>query len=274
LAGAAAAIAVLLSAATARAQVPAPPAQTAPVFEFVAPVVSPVCGNAVLVLALAPGIVSGQLGMPLPVDILPLFAPALVLCGSVPQPPAKLTCSADDTVGDAVGSAVAAAAGLPLPVETRVVGPLAEETVVIEDKLPPPLDTQGVSDRVVQTLDCRSADVQRDVGPDEEPAAEPAEQPTSIDEFDDFALPDLSLGGDLSSLDGTVDGGNTDGGAQFAAQPVVGATTGPGFAYPVVFALPLVMLVIGGYLGRVLTQPVASGVGSAHNLRRRGDGHS
>ena len=34
-------------------------------------------------------------------------------------------------------------------------------------------------------------------------------------------------------------------------------TGGPGFAYPVVMAVPLVLVVIGGYLGWALTQPVA-----------------
>jgi hypothetical protein len=37
--------------------------------------------------------------------------------------------------------------------------------------------------------------------------------------------------------------------------PVV-SVTGPGFAYPVVFALPLVLLGLGGYLGWALTRPV------------------
>jgi hypothetical protein len=37
--------------------------------------------------------------------------------------------------------------------------------------------------------------------------------------------------------------------------PVV-SVGGPGFAYPVVFALPLVLLGLGGYLGWALTRPV------------------
>lgn len=34
-------------------------------------------------------------------------------------------------------------------------------------------------------------------------------------------------------------------------------TSGPGFAYPVVLAMPLILLGLGGYLGWALTQPVA-----------------
>ena len=34
-------------------------------------------------------------------------------------------------------------------------------------------------------------------------------------------------------------------------------TGGPGFAYPVVMAIPLLLLILGGYLGWALTQPVA-----------------
>jgi len=37
---------------------------------------------------------------------------------------------------------------------------------------------------------------------------------------------------------------------------LVGQVGGPGFAYPVVFAAPLVLLVLGGYFGWALTQPV------------------
>jgi hypothetical protein len=46
-----------------------------------------------------------------------------------------------------------------------------------------------------------------------------------------------------------------------AASPQLGAAStavpgGPGFAYPIVFGLPLVLLALGGYLGRALTRPV------------------
>jgi hypothetical protein len=37
---------------------------------------------------------------------------------------------------------------------------------------------------------------------------------------------------------------------------LVGQVGGPGFAYPVVFAAPLLLLVLGGYFGWALTQPV------------------
>jgi hypothetical protein len=241
---------VLLAAAPARAQVPAPPEQLAPVFEVVAPIASPVCGNGVLVAAIAPSLVQGQIGMPLPVDVGPVLGPAFVLCGSIPQPPARLTCSADDTVAATFNSVVAAILGAPLPVDTRVVGPAAEQTVVIEDKLPPPLNSQGLSDQVVTTLTCRAEAADETPPPGEEAPPQP---PSHVEDsyYDEISLPDLTLGGD-DQLRGAFPRSLRPPRAVTA----IGAVGGPGFAYPVVFALPLVMIVIGAYFGRSLTQPV------------------
>ena len=242
---------VLLAAAPARAQV-TPPEEATPVFELVAPIASPVCGNAVLVVAVAPGLAASQLGTPLPIDPAPVFGPAFVVCGSIPQPPARLTCSTDDTVTATFQSVVAAIIGAPLPTDTRVFGAAAEQTIVIEDNFPEPLATQGIGDRVVDTLTCRVDAPDASPSPDEEKTPEP--QPSSVDDeyYDEF-LPDLVLGahGDYTTALPTGEAPQ-----RFAAQPVAGATGGPGFAYPVVFALPLAMLVIGGYFGRSLTQPV------------------
>jgi hypothetical protein len=78
-------VAVLCCLATpARAQVPPPPEQATPVLEVIAPTVSPACGNAVLVVAVAPGLVSGQTGGALPIEVLtPAFGPVFVVCGAV-----------------------------------------------------------------------------------------------------------------------------------------------------------------------------------------------
>ncbi|MGH9185495.1 MAG: hypothetical protein ACRD0U_06750, partial [Acidimicrobiales bacterium] len=105
---------VLLLAAPARAQVPPIPVppipvpplpeELAPVLEIVAPVVSPPCGIAVLVTALAPGLVAGLLGAPLPVELSPLFGPLIVVCAAVPLPEGPLTCSADETVMTALNT--------------------------------------------------------------------------------------------------------------------------------------------------------------------------
>jgi hypothetical protein len=242
----------LFASAPVGAQVPPPPEEAEPVFELVAPIASPACANGVLVIALAPGLVQGQLGRPLPVNLLPVFGPALVLCGSFPQPPAKLTCAADDSLADTVGSIVAAAAGIPSPVEVRAVGPVVEQIIVVEDNFPPPLDAAGLGNTVSGTLECRTAEQSPDAPSDDAPSA--AEQPTtSEDFFEDFALPDLTLGDDLLARGTTDDAGSVP--SLDSTRPVVGVG-GVGFAYPVVFALPLLLLVIGGYLGRVLTQPV------------------
>jgi hypothetical protein len=103
------------------------------------------------------------------------------------------------------------------------------------------------------------------VVPEPEPAPAPApESPeapaedASTPSFDEFglALPGLPASGLLAPLDvapETFERGSAEPGSTLQPVADVGGT---GFAYPAVFALPLILLVIGGYLGRALTQPV------------------
>jgi hypothetical protein len=256
---AATALVLLVLAVPARAQIeppplpvlPPPPEQLVPVFELVAPTVSPVCGNAVFAVAFGPGLVAGQLGQPLPVNVLPLFGPLVVLCGAVPAPPQRLACASDANVRLLVDTITGQAAGLPLPVDTQAVGPLAEQVIVLQDTLGPPISDTGLADMVAGTLDCRALA--------EAPAAEapPPETPNPAAETDvsadEFALPDLVAGPTITA--GTPELiAPTPARRAPAIRPV--ADVGPAFAYPVVFALPLVLLALGAYLGRALTQPV------------------
>ena len=107
-------------AAPARAQVPP---EAAPVVELVAPIVSPICGNAVLVVVLAPSLVSGQLGTPLPVEIAPVLGPAVAVCGSVPVPGQRFRCAPDASVRGALDTITGTAAGTPLPSTPASSGP-------------------------------------------------------------------------------------------------------------------------------------------------------
>jgi hypothetical protein len=234
---------------------PTPPEQLQPVLEVVAPVASPQCGNATLVVAIGPSVVPVPLST-LPINPLPLLGPVFVLCGSVPVPSAKsqLVCAVDDQIVAALNQATVAAAGTPLPVDVRVVGPTVEALFVLQDKLPPPASTAGLAETAKATLACRfvreastSSVAPPDVAP--EVAAD-----TSV--VEELALPDLTTGDIFFPLDTPASPELAAPTAQTPALRPVVEIGGPGFAYPVVFILPLLLLVIGGYLGWALTQPV------------------
>jgi hypothetical protein len=238
----------------AAAQVPPPPEQLTPVFELVSPIVSPFCGNASLLVGLGPALIAGQLGMPLPVDILPLVGPVVVVCGSIPAPPQRLTCSPDTTIRTTLDTITGTAAGTQLPIDTTLVGPAVEQTIVLQDMLPAPASTAGLAEMVSQTLTCTAAKAPTapDLGPTEEEIAPETSAPES---FDDVAIPDFSadvLG--LGPLDSAPAVDQQIGDAALPQQ--LADLASGGFAYPIVFALPLVLLALGGYLGWALTQPV------------------
>jgi hypothetical protein len=237
---------------------PAPPPQLQPVLEVLAPVASTECGNAVLVMALVP-VEAGTLPIPggLPVNILPAFGPVFVVCGAVPQPATRLSCSPDAAAAAALNQVTAAAAGTPVPADTRVFGPGVQEVYTVQDNLPPPLSTAGLGDQVSGALTCRPLDAAA-APPVESPPAEAVQPPPDVSGFafggDVGAPPALPA---LASPPGTPSAV-----APIVAQsqrPVVQSVAqvgGPGFAYPVVLVLPLLLLALGGYLGWALTRPV------------------
>jgi hypothetical protein len=236
--------------APARAQVPP---EAAPVLEIVAPIVSPVCGDAVLVVVLAPGLISGQLGSPLPVEIAPVLGPAVAVCGSVPVPGQRLKCAPDDTVRGALDTISGTAAGTPLPIDTSIIAPLVGTTFAVQDKLPAPANTAGLAELVASTLTCTV------VAAPTEPEAEPAAEETASEEAleDLFALEDLPALEELPPIDSEVAGAEFGSSAGPELQSAI-ADGAYGFAYPVVLILPLLVLVLGAYLGRTLTRSVAA----------------
>jgi hypothetical protein len=256
------AVGLLAIAAPARAQIEPPPLplptvppEAQPVLEVIGPIASPYCGNATLVVALLPGLLGGA-GLPaLPINIFPLLGPAFVVCGSIPPPDGSslVVCAADDQVLALLSTVTVAAAGIPPPVDTRIVGPLVEVVAVLEDQLPPPLNSNGVAAQVRGALACRAA---RDT-PAPQPDAEPEEEVAAVA---DEPIPDiLSFAelpvDDLPALDAAGGANQVGSSAAPALAPVAGVRN-TGFAYPVVFAFPLLVLVLGGYLGRALTRPV------------------
>ena len=236
--------------APARAQVPP---EAAPIVEIVAPIVSPICGNAVLVAVLAPGLISGQLGSPLPVEIAPVIGPVVAVCGSVPVPGQRYKCAPDDSVRGALDTITGTAAGTPLPIDTSVVAPLVGTTFVVQDQLPAPANTAGLADTAASALTCTV--VAAPTQPEVEPAAE---EPASEEALDDlFALDDLPALDELPPIDSEVAG--TEFGASSGPELQSAIADGAyGFAYPVVFILPLLVLILGAYLGRTLTRSVAA----------------
>lgn len=243
--------------------VPPPPAELQPVFEVIAPIASPECGNATLVVALLP---TAEATVPLPggfpVNVLPLFGPALVVCGSVPIPGTRLQCSPDAAAASALNQAAGAAAGIPVPVDSRVVGPAVQEIYVVQDNVPAPLSSAGLGDTVAGTLTCTNLAAPAPAQPpvEETPPAEAAEPPPA--DLGDVTAGDSAVSGFTTSADLSA-AGSTSPVDQIVSQsqrPIVQAAQvsggGPGFAYPVILALPLLLLALGGYLGWVLTRPV------------------
>jgi hypothetical protein len=264
------ALTVLLTPAPASAQVPLPPPppppeELGPVFEVVAPIASPLCGNALLLASLAPGLIAAQLGAPLPVDVLPLLSPLVVACGAVPTPGVPLTCVADNQVMAVLNTASGQVLGAPLPLVVRFFGPIVEEVIILQDALPPPASTTGLAELAVGALGCLPS-----AGSAAPPATDP---PTETTRPPDTTVPvdaPVSLGfGPIGPTRGI-----TLGPAPILSPPAAPPPSPPTqpapvtvvqpvaisdeFAYPIVFALPLLLLLVGGYLGWAMTQPVDS----------------
>lgn len=246
--------------APARAQVPPPPEQATPVLELIAPTVSPVCGDAILAVTLAPVLLGGQ-GVPVPVDALPVFGPAFIVCGSIPAPPQRLTCAPDVTIRGPIDTATGTAAGTALPLDTSIFGPLVEQEFVLEDTLGAPVNSAGLGSTIAGTLTCTVIASPKA----EEPAPAPDDQSdVSADEVTepDLGIPDLGAPGvDYNALGATAPTETQLGSAAAPITPIAGVG-GPGFAYPVVFVAPLLLLALVGYFGWVLNRPALSSGGT------------
>jgi hypothetical protein len=193
--------------------------------------------------------------------VLPLFGPALVVCGSVPLPGARLQCSPDAAAASALNQVTGAAAGVPVPADTRVVGPAVQELYVVQDMAPAPLNSAGLADTAAGTLTCTNIAAPAPAPPpvEETPPAEAAEPPPA--DLGDLTAGDSTVSG-FSTSAGLSAGGATSPVNQIVSQsqrPIVQAAqvSGPGFAYPIILVLPLLLLALGGYLGWALTRPVA-----------------
>ncbi|MGH2793510.1 MAG: hypothetical protein ACRDKG_04320, partial [Actinomycetota bacterium] len=148
-----------LGIASASAQVPTPPplppvpyvtppAQTQPVFELVAPTFYPQCGTAALVVFLA-----GSSAAPAAPTLINATTPVFAICGAVPEPPQRLTCLID-LQAQGVLNTITSRAGAALPLGLHPAGDVVEQVIVVEDKLPPPANAQGVGAALAGALVC------------------------------------------------------------------------------------------------------------------------
>jgi hypothetical protein len=241
------------------AQVPAPPPEAEPVLELIAPTVSPVCGNAVLAVTLGPAIIAGSAGVAIPPEVLPAFGPVFIVCGSVPAPPQRLNCVPDATARGAIDTVTGTAAGTALPIDTSLIGPAAEQVVVLEDTLGAPANSAGLGAMAVGTLQCTV--IEAPTAPEEEPASEVSPETETAPEedlgFEDaLGLPDLSgVTTDYGDLGATSP---TEAQLGSADAPIAPVVLSSGFAYPIVFVMPLALLALVGYFGWALTRPIAT----------------
>lgn len=241
--------------------IPPLPEETRPVLAVLGPITSPACGTALFVAGLAPGLAAS-----VPEPFRSLIAPTLLttfsVCASIPIPPGstQLVCAADDQLAAIIGTAVdrTLGAGLPVPLEPRVVGPLVEVTVIGENTLPEPLKGLGGAELLRDGLACRYAKP-APTGPDAETPPPPQPVPTTpaapIDQFD------YSIGlAPLAPLPAplvTPPTGGLQADPTPSLQPIAGVTTTLPYSHPIVFVLPLLVMAVASYVARNLTGEIA-----------------
>lgn len=243
------------------------PPQTQPVFEIIAPTVYPQCGTAtvgVFVVRQQADAFPDGLGHPpeaqplidaLPQEvkdypygaqILTATSPFFAICGATPKPETELTCLVDLQAAEAVNT-VTRQAGVPLPLGLHPEGDAVVQVIAVEDKLPPPANGVGAGQLAAQFLVCAvdtaTTPPQGDysVGPSY-PSFPPPQAPTSYPPITSpglIAQPPLQLPP-----------------APPAGQPQTRAV-GDAVTYAIVWALPLALLVYGGYFGGALTREIS-----------------
>jgi len=241
--------------------IPTPPipAPVVPVLELLAPVASPQCGNALfaaVLLRTETGAVPGGL----PLDPIPILGPAFVVCGTVGVAPNRLTCSPDAVTKGILDEITGTAAGLSTPADTRVAGPAVEELYLLQDNLPAPANTAGLADTASGTLTCTpvaAAKAPPSAGsPEPAPSPAPDSEPAFDTFFDSGVLGDFASGLPATSLAAPPSPAPAQ--VRGSAPVRTALVRSGGYAYPVIFLLPLLALAIGGYLARGLTRPVTA----------------
>ncbi len=231
---------------------PPVPSQLNPLLDLLAPVGSPTCGSASLLALTASALLPASLGAS---SLLGFgLAPVFIVCGNVPVPDGstQLVCAVDDQVLAALSTVTLATIGSGPPVSTRLVGPVVETFYVLQANAPAAVGGLGGAGLLSGALACRAL---RAPSPPPPPASAPAVSDDDAPEVsgDEFLLP--YLGSDFA-IGSSGDEGVTSllPGARVA--PAVAVEGAHPFAYPLVFVLPLLLLAVGGYLARGLTDDI------------------
>jgi hypothetical protein len=249
---------------------PQPPAQAQPVFEILSPTVYPQCGAAALGVFLAGSsdpdasllAEAAKLGLPVQGDpdsslagsLYDVSGPLFAICGAVPRPPAQYECLLDAQQDAILNTLESQAAGTTVPLGVHPEGTVVEQTIVVQDKLPPPpglpspLPNPDATSLAVQFLACApvmaSPPESNDFFP---PIAQPGSEP--------FSGPSpASYVPGTSGTSSTTIGGTAAPTTTLPATPQPSSPVGEGVRYAAVWLLPLGLLAMFGYLGGALTR--------------------
>lgn len=237
---------------------PLPP-QTQPVLDLLAPTVSPVCGNAALVVVLAPSLASG---VAIPPDVLSLLGPVLEVCGAVPSQKGGYNCALDAAGQALLGQLEAQAIGAPLPVAAQPENMAVGQVAAIENQLTPGTPLH-LTPTVVGTLQCKpttSTEAPTPTPPPPAPSPAPAVEPETPTPGDlsALALPAPSVPIAPAVPETPV----TEAPTTVPPTPLPTQSAAPavavdsGFRYPEILLFPLVLLVLLGFLAAAFTRPV------------------
>jgi len=222
---------------------PTVPAPAQPVLEILGPTIYPQCGTATLVVFLI-----GSSEEPIAPQLYSATAPVFAICGQVPRPETQLTCLFDAQAQDAV-SAVTAQVGVPLPLGLHPEGDIVEQTITIEDRLPPPLNAQGLGGTAKIVLGCAEA-----------ASTPPAQGDYSVPPS--YAPPPTGSYTYPPPIPATNPGTYTPPSVTTPyvppslAQPPATTPAGEAVRYAAVWLLPLGLLLFGGYFGGALTRDI------------------
>jgi hypothetical protein len=224
-----------------------------PALTVVAPVASPVCANALLATVIAPA-----LGVKLPPQTSTLVAPIVLVCGAVPQPGHQLRCPLDLQAQQTLLKLTETAVGTALPLDIIPEGMVAGTGLAVGDVVP---SLKGVTTPVVDVLHCATVTPTAAGAPRSLPTtAPPLAAPTTPTGGEPIAITTAPTPAVAPTAAVTPAPAPVSAAPSIAAAPPVLYRTisrkRPRFAYPIVMIVPLLLLMLGGYLGRALTRPV------------------
>jgi hypothetical protein len=226
------------------------------VFEFLAPTVYPSCGTAALLIFL-PGAELGPVGGYVATQLYDVGGPIFAICGAVSRPPATYECLLDTQQQAILNTLEANAAGTTVPLGLRPVGSLVEQTIVVQDKLPPlqqqlpaPANSLNAGNLAVQFLVCSPV---IDTPPETNDFFPPIAQPSS-EPF--VSQPSAFVPGTAGTPARTL--GGTAGIPTSVLPRTIrpSSPVGDGVRYAAVWLLPLALLAMFGYLGGAFNREV------------------